>query len=244
MPPITPRAHLGRPAEGPDFFGEYEGAFDRGSGDGAWDAGLDGPTEIKVVVSSGLDTADGANDEPSRMDRNSYIEDGRSFLRNCIAFSIADLVDALRLAGRAGRHGHRGLVILQTRNVQIPVIQQVVNHDFLAMYDQQVEERELFRYPPFYRMINLYLKHRDEDELSKAARQAADMLYASFGKQRIRGPDKPVVPRVQSLYIRKLVIKLEQTAPLAQVRNSLRVLIAKISEQNHGLTVYFDVDPQ
>lgn len=198
-----------------------------------------GDTDILIgtqMVTKGLDFENVSVVGILDADQMTNIPDFRAFER---AYQMM-----AQVAGRAGRHGHRGLVVLQTCNVQLPVIQQVVANDFLGMYDQQVEERELFRYPPFYRMINVYLKHRDEEELSKVAGHAADLLCAAFGKQRILGPDKPVVPRVQNLYIRKLIIKLEQTAPLAQVRNSLRVLIAKISEQNHGLTIYCDVDPQ
>ncbi|MCF0160723.1 MAG: primosomal protein N', partial [Bacteroidaceae bacterium] len=127
-----------------------------------------------------------------------------------------------QVAGRAGRKGHRGKVILQTRNVQVPVINQVVNNDYNALYDTQIIEREKFHYPPFYRMIYIYVKHRKEDVLDRTAKQLALQLQQSLGENRVLGPVRPPVARVQSLFIRRVVIKVEKTASLKALQKYLR----------------------
>lgn len=149
-----------------------------------------------------------------------------------------------QVAGRSGRHGHRGLVILQTRNIHLPIIQQVVDNDYIGMYDYQIEERKSFRYPPFYRMISIYLKHRKEDIVEKMAHWMAAQLNTILGQDRVLGPDKPVVSRLQNLYIRKLVIKVEITAPMLDVRKSLCALEKAACTLDRSLIVYCDVDPQ
>jgi len=149
-----------------------------------------------------------------------------------------------QVAGRAGRHGHRGLVILQTRNIHLPIIQQVVANDYIGMYDCQIEERKSFRYPPFYRMISIYLKHRKEDVVEKMAQWMAGQLNTILGQDRVLGPDKPVISRLQNLFIRKLVIKVEVTAPMSEVRKSLCALEKAACTLDHSLIVYCDVDPQ
>ena len=149
-----------------------------------------------------------------------------------------------QVAGRAGRHGHRGLVILQTRNTQLPIIQQVVDNDYLGMYEDQMEERRSFRYPPFYRMISIYLKHRKEENVEIMAQWMSGQLKTILGEERVLGPDKPVIARLQNLFIRKLVIKIEVTAPIQEVRKSLCALEKAICTRDRSLIVYCDVDPQ
>ena len=149
-----------------------------------------------------------------------------------------------QVAGRAGRHGHRGKVILQTRNAELSVMQQVVRNDYPAMFSEQLSERQDFRYPPFYRMVCVYLKHRDEKALEQMAQWMSTQLRSALGPERVLGPDKPVVPRVQNLFIRKLIVKLELSVPLAQVRQRLRTIAQTAAAFDHSLILYFDVDPQ
>lgn len=149
-----------------------------------------------------------------------------------------------QVAGRAGRHGHRGLVILQTRNVELPIISQVVNNDYAGMYQLQMDERESFRYPPFYRLICVYLKHRDEEELERTAQRVAVQLRQMMGAERVLGPDKPVIPRIQNLFIRKLILKLENFAPIQEVRKGLKTILQRTCSKDHSLIAYCDVDPQ
>lgn len=149
-----------------------------------------------------------------------------------------------QVSGRAGRHGHRGKVILQTRSVQLSVINQVVHNDYTALYDTQVAEREQFRYPPFYRMIYIYLKHRKEEVVNYTANQLATQMRQALGEVRVLGPDKPAVARVQQFFIRKVVLKVEQTASLRPMQRYLRELQVAYSAADRGLVMYYDVDPQ
>lgn len=149
-----------------------------------------------------------------------------------------------QVAGRAGRHGHRGLVVLQTRNVELPIINQVVNNDYAGMYHFQLTERETFRYPPFFRLVCVYLKHRQEEEVEQDSQWMAIQLRKMLGNERVLGPDKPVVPRIQNLYIRKLILKFEITAPMQHVRKVLKTVLHSACTRDRSLIVYCDVDPQ
>ena len=150
-----------------------------------------------------------------------------------------------QVAGRAGRKHKQGLVILQTRSPEVPVISQVMVNDYDALYREQLEERELFKYPPYYRLIYVYLKHRKEDVLLQAADVMAGWLRSGLGN-RVLGPDKPPVARIQTLYIRKLVIKIEQDASVSKIRSFLKGVQQKVMEDERfrSLLVYYDVDPQ
>ena len=149
-----------------------------------------------------------------------------------------------QVAGRAGRKNKQGLVVLQTKSPENPLIHQIMANDYTRLYQEQMEERNLFKYPPFYRLIYVYLKHRKEDILSQAADLMAAHLRQGMG-ERILGPDKPPVARIQSLFIRKIVIKIEQEASMSKVRRYLtqvqRTLIE--DERFRSLMVYYDVDP-
>lgn len=149
-----------------------------------------------------------------------------------------------QVAGRAGRKGKRGLVILQTKSAQLPVIAQVVRNDCANFYADQLEERQLFRYPPFFHLIYVYLKHHDDATVARAAMDMGAQLRQWFGA-RVLGPDKPSVARVKSMSIRKIVLKLENGIDLAKVRIYLRRAQAAIMQgRGYGqTTVFFDVDP-
>ena len=149
-----------------------------------------------------------------------------------------------QVAGRAGRKNKQGLVVLQTKSPENPLIHQIMANDYTRLYQEQMEERSLFKYPPFYRLIYVYLKHRKEDILNQAADLMTAHLRQGMG-ERILGPDKPPVARIQSLFIRKIVIKIEQEASMSKVRRYLtqvqRTLIE--DERFRSLMVYYDVDP-
>ena len=149
-----------------------------------------------------------------------------------------------QVSGRAGRKGKRGLVILQTRNPQLPVVQQVVSNDYQAFYHDLLAERHLFHYPPFYHLIYIYLKHKQEGIAEAASQQLGAQLRQRFG-DRVLGPDKPGVARIQSLSIRKIVLKLENGIARAQTQQSLIALRQQLLNQKgyKALQIYFDVDP-
>lgn len=150
-----------------------------------------------------------------------------------------------QVAGRAGRKSKQGLVILQTKSPELPVIRQVMQNDYEQLYLDQLAERQLFRYPPFYRLIYVYLKHRKEDILHQAAEEAVSLLRTGLGN-RVLGPDKPPVARIQTLYIKKLMIKVELSASMAKVRDYLQAVQRTLleNERFRTLTIYYDVDPQ
>ena len=149
-----------------------------------------------------------------------------------------------QVSGRAGRRGKRGLVILQTHQPDLPIIRQVVTGDYASLYSAMVAERTEFRYPPFYRLVYVYLKHRDERVVETAAVEMASRLRYWF-QNRVLGPDKPAVAKVKTLAIRKLVVKLEPQLPMADVRRYLRLAAQQLSQDKRysSLQVYFDVDP-
>ena len=149
-----------------------------------------------------------------------------------------------QVAGRSGRGKSRGVVFLQTSQPQSPIIEQVIQHDYVGMYREQLSQRQTFGYPPFTRLIYIYLKHRDEAVLDTLSHQYAVLLRKVFG-ERVLGPDNPPVARIQSLYIRKIMLKVETSASMAQVKDLLRQIYERslVDERFKSLTLYYDVDP-
>lgn len=149
-----------------------------------------------------------------------------------------------QVAGRAGRKNKRGRVVLQTKSIDHPIIPQVMHNDFEGMVVGQLAERQLFRYPPYYRLVYVYLKHRNEQLLDVMAQTMAAKLRAVFGA-RVLGPDKPPVARIQTLFIRKIVLKIETNAPMVRARQLLvQVQQEMVAEDRFkSLIVYYDVDP-
>lgn len=149
-----------------------------------------------------------------------------------------------QVAGRAGRKNRRGVVVLQTKSVDHPIIPQVRENAFEAMVEGQLAERQLFRYPPFYRLVYVYVKHREEALAEALARRMADRLRSVLG-DRVLGPDQPAVARVQTLFIRKVMVKVEVQAPLHKVRELLRSVQAEVLKEPRfrSAAVYYDVDP-
>lgn len=149
-----------------------------------------------------------------------------------------------QVAGRAGRKNKRGLVVLQTKSVDLPVVRQVISNDYEQMYADQLAERRLFKYPPYYRLIYVYLKHRNAALLDTMARTMAEKLRVVFDN-RILGPDQPPVARIQTFYIKKIVVKVEITASMFKVREQLLRIQREMveNERFRSLIVYYDVDP-
>lgn len=144
-----------------------------------------------------------------------------------------------QVAGRAGRSGKRGLVLLQTKNAELPLIHQVVCNDYAQMYTEQLAERKLFSYPPYVQLIYVYLKHRDDKALDKAARETASLLRRIFGS-RVLGPDKPAVARIQTMFIRTIILKIEPTLSRDLVRAHLHAVKRRMES---AVQFYYDVDP-
>lgn len=149
-----------------------------------------------------------------------------------------------QVAGRAGRKGKQGLVILQTKSPQLPVITQVVRNDCEGLFADQLDERQAFCYPPFCHLIYVFLKHRDDAVVASASMRLGDILSGWFGS-RVLGPDKPSVSKVKTLNIRKIMLKLENGIDLAKVRLYLRKAQAMMGQdaKYRSVQIYFDVDP-
>jgi primosomal protein N' (replication factor Y) len=149
-----------------------------------------------------------------------------------------------QVAGRSGRKGRKGRVILQTRSADSEIIRDVVDNNYEEMYRTQIAERELFRYPPFTRLIYVYLLHRDFHTVEHLANQTADLLRKSLGL-RVLGPDCPPVGRVQSMHIRKIILKMQTSDNVARTRQLLQSIVGQVQAQPiaNSLRVYFDVDP-
>ena len=149
-----------------------------------------------------------------------------------------------QVSGRAGRKGKRGLVILQTKSKDVPVIQQVVRNDYLALYKDLIAERQAFHYPPYYHLVYVYLKHRYDEVVNTASIEMGSRLRQWFAG-RVLGPDKPSVAKVKSQNIRKLVLKLENGIDMKKVREYLLMAQAQMlaDKRYNSLQIYYDVDP-
>ena len=149
-----------------------------------------------------------------------------------------------QVSGRAGRKGKRGLVVLQTKSPDLPIIQQVVRNDYAAHYQSLIAERQQFHYPPYYRLVYVYLKHKQDWVVDTAAAEMASRLRQWFGA-RLLGPDKPAVAKVKSLSIRKLVLKLELGINMGDVRKYLALAQQQMLQDKRyvSLQIYYDVDP-
>lgn len=149
-----------------------------------------------------------------------------------------------QVSGRAGRKNKQGLVILQTKSPELPLIHEVMGNDYRRMYEEQLAERSLFTYPPFCRLVYVYLKHHKESVVDAAAEQMALRLRSALG-DRVLGPDRPPVARIQTLFIKKIIVKIKQSDSLPKVRTYLLQVQRAVAgdERFRSLTVYYDMDP-
>ena len=149
-----------------------------------------------------------------------------------------------QVSGRAGRKGHRGLVILQTKSPDLSVIRQVVTNDYEAFFRSVLAERRQFLYPPFCRLVYVFMKHRSDSLVDGAGHDMGRLLRQWFGA-RVLGPDRPAVAKVKSLAIRKLVLKFELGLNMTDVRKYLALARQQMLQDKRysSLQIYFDIDP-
>lgn len=188
------------------------------------------------MVTKGLDFSDVGMVAVVNADNVIFYPDFRSSER---AFNMLEQV-----AGRAGRRGEPGTVVVQTYTPEHPVIRFVQEHDFKGFYANEIEERRAYNYPPFTRMIYVMLRHRDDRVLDEQARAYAEALRGLFGT-RVAGPEPPGVARVQNLYIRRIMLRVECGASMPRVKEILRKLHAGLSAAGRlrGTIIHYDVDP-
>ena len=149
-----------------------------------------------------------------------------------------------QVSGRAGRKNHQGLVLIQTAQPTHPIIDMVVNTDYMGMYASQLNERKAFKYPPIYRLISLSLKHKDQSLLKKAADQLASGLKEKLGNN-VLGPESPPINRIQGMYLMNILVKVERETSVARVKAMLNYFINYLKQQKEfrALVVSPDVDP-
>ncbi|PWS29417.1 primosomal protein N' [Pedobacter yonginense] len=149
-----------------------------------------------------------------------------------------------QVAGRAGRRADQGNVCIQTYDAENRIIKQVVNNDYVGMYNDEIAEREKFLYPPFTKMIFLSVKHKDANVLDLAATMLANTLKAKFGA-RVLGPEQPLVSRVRNLYIKQIIIKADKHTAIQKVKNVLKDTITEFNsiKEFKSVMIQIDVDP-
>ncbi len=149
-----------------------------------------------------------------------------------------------QVAGRAGRRGDDGVVAIQTYTPSHPLFGFLVRHDYEGFYNHEIEERRLYNYPPFTRIINIYLKHREQGRLHVLAGAYGRRLRELFGN-RVFGPEEPHVARIKQLHIMRIMIKIETEASMKKVKHILRETYLEMDAARalNGAQVYYDVDP-
>ena len=149
-----------------------------------------------------------------------------------------------QVAGRAGRKGKQGRVIIQTYEPSHPVLQDVLHNDFKGLYAKQMATRRQFGYPPFYRIVMIRLKHKDFQKLNPAATELASLLRPIF-KQDLLGPEYPIVSRIKNLYIKQMMVKFNREHNAQQVKELImkQVRLFQQLPDYKSVIVQIDVDP-
>ena len=150
-----------------------------------------------------------------------------------------------QVSGRAGRKSKRGKVILQSFNPNHWIIQKVISNDYIGMYTQELVERRNFHYPPFYRLIYIRLRHKNETTLTAGSIDLSKKLKSIF-KDRVLGPEAPSVSKVRNYYIKFIVIKFERDASPKKVKDIIKEKINVFlgDHDYRSIRVDIDVDPQ
>ena len=188
------------------------------------------------MVSKGLDFGDVATVGVLNADTLLNFPDFRSNER---AYNMLEQV-----AGRAGRRQEKGMVLIQTVNPDHPVLQDVKNHDFGAYYKKEIEERRKYAYPPFTKIINIYIRNKHPEMCDKTAVDFALALRRVFG-DRVLGPEKPYVSRIASYYIQMIMLKMEVGVSMKKVKEILREIYASLANTTEmkSSAIHYDVDP-
>lgn len=149
-----------------------------------------------------------------------------------------------QVSGRAGRRQKQGIVIIQTSDPAHKIVRQVIRHDYLNMYRNQAEERMAFTYPPFCRMVEISIKHKDRQQLNHFAELLGIELRSIFGK-RVLGPEAPVIYRVQLWYIKTIILKIEKEKPSSRAKQLILEAVEKLGKEKgaSSLKIAIDVDP-
>ena len=196
-------------------------------------------TDILVgtqMVSKGLDFGDVATVGVINADTLLNFPDFRSNER---AFNMLEQV-----AGRAGRRRDKGSVIIQTVNPDHEVLKYVKEHDYESYYTHEITERSRYAYPPFTKIINIFIRNKNPEMCDKAAVDFTLALRKVFG-DRVLGPEKPYVSRIASYYIQQIMLKMETGVSMKKVKDLLREIYASLAStpEMKSSIVHYDVDP-
>ncbi len=151
-----------------------------------------------------------------------------------------------QVSGRAGRRGKQGKVVIQTYDPSHRVIKQVIENNYSDLYFTEMEERKAFHYPPFYRIINLDIKHKNPEILHNQATYLGNQLRKHFGDERVIGPQVPLVSRIRNYYIQSIMLKFEKDGiSINKVKTTIREVITQFqtTKLSKGSVVQPDVDP-
>ena len=196
-------------------------------------------TEILIgtqMVSKGLDFGDVSTVGVLNADTLLNFPDFRSNER---AFNMIEQV-----SGRAGRRQEKGKVLIQTVNPRNDVLLHVKSHDYEGYYQKEIQERRKYSYPPFTKIINIFLRNKNPEMCDKAAIDFTLALRKVFG-DRVLGPEKPYVSRIASYYIQSIMLKMEVGVSMKKVKDLLREIYASVSNtpEMKSTLVHYDVDP-
>jgi primosomal protein N' (replication factor Y) len=147
-----------------------------------------------------------------------------------------------QVSGRAGRKNKQGKVIIQTSDPENSVIQKVISNNYEEMFQEQLSERKMFKYPPFYRLITIILKHRDYADLDKISTELSNELRTRFGR-RVLGPESPVINRIKLLYIKNIWLKIEREVSVVSTKRQMQEIIGEIKSRHKSIVISIDVDP-
>jgi primosomal protein N' (replication factor Y) len=147
-------------------------------------------------------------------------------------------------AGRSGRKSKQGKVIIQSNDPDQSIYRYIVENDYESFFASQLSERKIFKYPPFYRLISIVIKDKNESKSDEASHYLADRLKSSLG-DRVWGPNKPVIGKIQTYYIRNILLKTEIGLSPLKIRNLVKQAetILRDNQKFKYITLYYDVDP-
>ena len=150
----------------------------------------------------------------------------------------------VQVAGRAGRRNEQGQVFIQTSDAANPLLKFISSQDYSGYYEYELEQRRRFGYPPFTKIIMLYVKHREEAEAARLATRYTGELQKVFGT-RVLGPAKPSVARISNYYIQTIMLKIEAVASMIKVKKLLFEIYSRMAADRsfRNAQVYYDVDP-
>lgn len=151
-----------------------------------------------------------------------------------------------QVSGRAGRRKKQGEVIIQTNNTEQPILALIANNNYQTLYEREIIERQKFNYPPFYRLINVTIKNKEKSICHEAAHKLGNLLIAKFGRERILGPEEPVINKIRNQYIMKVLVKLEKDkVALYKAKLIIKEVTETLLQERtiKSSRVIFDVDP-